>query len=157
MTERQVRFNPDEPRKLDDIVRGSYEDFVRLERRNLLAVSSLILFFVFSKAKLTDVNFFGVKLDHVSTENVFVVLFFIGLYFLVAYSIYAYPGFRDAGVKWKELKNTAMKIGGNKFRFSIWAKNALSTARYWLWVFVHYIFPFLIGLLSVVWALCKVA
>src|SRR5437879_5024963 len=112
MSEKEVsmRYNSNEPTKLDDIVRGSYEDFVRLERRNLLAISSLTLFFIFGKAQPSDVVFLGFKLPHIDAANMFAVLFFVGLYFLVAYSIYAYPGYRAAKLDWKVLKDSAMQI-----------------------------------------------
>ena len=159
MVEKQVymRFNPSEPSKLDNIIRGSYDDFVRLKRRNLLAISSLTLFFIFGKAQPSEVIFFGVKLPHIDAANLFTALFLVSLYFSIAYFIYAYPNYRDAKSKWKELKNSAMQIIGNKHRLSIEAKNLLSTTRYYSWLFVNYIFPFLLGVISTVLAFCKIA
>src|SRR5438132_929310 len=98
-----MRFNPNEPRKLDEIIRGSYDDFVRLERRNLLAISSLTIFLFFGKAQSSEIIFWGVKLQ-IETVHIFMALFSICFYFSLAYFIYAYPGYRDAKLKWNELK-----------------------------------------------------
>ena len=52
-----TRYNPEEPEKLDSIISESYNNFVRLERRNLLAISSVILISYFGGADPTSVKF----------------------------------------------------------------------------------------------------
>ena len=151
-----MRFNPDEPNKLDEIVRGSYEDFVRLERRNLLGISALTMFLIFGNARPTNAAILGFSLN-VDTAVMFKALFLASAYFTVAYFIYAYPGYRTARQKWNGLKRSAMKISGQRHRPSIEAKNIISTARYRIWLFVNYEFPLFFGLLSTASAIYKIA
>ena len=43
MVEIQERWSSDEKNKINEMINGSYSDFVRLERRNLLLVSSVTI------------------------------------------------------------------------------------------------------------------
>ncbi|WP_031436416.1 hypothetical protein [Methylobacter tundripaludum] len=158
MSEKQVlmRFNPNESRKLDDIIRGSYDDFVHAKRRNLFAVSMLILFFIFEDLPLVDVRLWGVNLPQIDIIHLLIVLDIVCLYFSTTYLIYAYSGYRNAKLQWRELLNNAMRIGGNKHRWSIEVKNFISTTRYYCWLFLNYIFPFLLGVLSTMCGFYKI-
>ena len=84
-----MRFNPDEPTELDKIIRGSYDDFVRLERRNLLATSAITLIFSFGNIKPNNLTLSGFGFPDLDARMLFVILFFTCLYFLFAYMIYA--------------------------------------------------------------------
>lgn len=140
-----IRFNPNEPAELDKIIRGSYDDFVRLERRNLLAASAITFISSFGKIYPNDVTLSGVGLPGIDASMLFTVLFISCLYFLTAYMVYAYPGFREAMNKWKVLKSEAMQISGNKHRPPIEADNILSNARYTLWLNFNYVLPVIVG------------
>ena len=152
-----MRFNPNESRELDKIIRGSYDDFVRLERRNLLATSAITIIFFFGNIKPKNVTLSGFEFPDIDTRMLFIILFFTCLYFLVAYMIYAYPGFRDAMNKWKNLKSQAMQISGNRHRLPIEWKNSLSSARYTLWLFFNYALPVFAGVSALAVGVCKVA
>lgn len=151
-----MRFNPDESTELDKIVRGSYDDFVRLERRNLLASSAITLIFFFGNVEPTEIVYAGVSFPAIDTRMLFFILFFICLYFLAAYMIYAYPGFRDVMSKWKALKAKGMQIVGDRHRWSIEWKNFLSNTRYALWLFFNYALPILVGVSALVVGACKI-
>ena len=152
-----MRSNSDEPEELDKIIRGSYDDFVRLERRNLLATSAITLIFFFGKVTPKNLPVAGFDFPNVDARMLFVILFFACLYFLTAYMIYAYPGFRDARNKWRILKSQAMQITGNRHRLPIEGKNFLSSARYTLWLLFNYALPVVAGVSALAIGVCKVA
>ena len=141
-----MRYNPDEPKELDKIIRGSYDDFVRPERRNLLVTSAIIMISFHASIKPESVNQSGFSFPDIDTRMFFGILTFTCLYFLVAYIVYAYPNFRESKINWKALKSKAMKITGNKHRFPIEVQNHLSNARYFLWIFINYILPVIAGI-----------
>ncbi len=141
-----MRFNPNEPTELDTIIRGSYDDFVRLERRNLLVTSSVIHISFYGKINPIEFTLSGFKFPNIDVHMLFCILLSICLYFLIAYMVYAYPGFRDSNNKWKVLKSNAMQIKGERHRLPIEWKNALSSARYGLWIFFNYVLPVVVGL-----------
>lgn len=152
-----MRFNPEEPAELDKIISGSYDDFVRLERRNLLATSATTLISYYGNIKPINVTLSGFGFPNIDARMLFVILFFTCLYFLAAYMIYAYPGFRDAMKKWKTLKSKGMKITGNSHRFPIEWKNFLSSARYTLWLLFNYALPVVVGMSALAVVVCEIA
>lgn len=63
------RSNKNESQQLDALILDSYHDFVRLERRNLLAISSVVLaawFLGFTPATST---LSGFKFSNLSAQN----------------------------------------------------------------------------------------
>lgn len=152
-----MRCNPNEPTELDKIIRGSYDDFVRLERRNLIGTSAITLFFFFGKVTPKNLMLSGFGFPDIDARMLFVILFFTDLYFLTAYMIYAYPGFRDVINKWKTLKSQAMQITGNKHRLPIEGKNFLSSARYIMWLLFNYALPVVLGVSALAIGICKIA
>ena len=158
MTQRQIkmRFNPNEPEELDKIITGSYDDFVRMERRNLLLVSSVTLFSYLANIKPTEAKFLGFSFDNFNESNFFLILLTLTIYFLFAYTIYAIPSFRFSLKSWNSAKGKAMGIAGDKHRFSIEFKNIASSGRFLLWVFINYILPILAGIIASVFAILKI-
>jgi hypothetical protein len=141
-----IRYSPKEPEDLDQIIRSSYDDFVRMERRNLLMVSSVIIFSFYAGIKPEKVSMLGFGFSNFNKEIYYLVLLILCLYFLIAYIIYALPGFRYSINNWQKIKSKAMKISGNKHRWSIEIKNYLSNGRYYIWIVFNYIFPLVVGI-----------
>ena len=54
-----IGVNPEDSKKLDEIIRESYDVFIRLERRNLLIISSLMIFTSIHKFTFEKVNVLG--------------------------------------------------------------------------------------------------
>lgn len=159
MKERTItsRFNPEEAEQLDSIISGSYDNFVRLERRNLLAASSVMLLSYFGGANPSSFNLPFVELPNLNVTMLFASLLFICLYFLIAFVIYAYPGYRASKKSWKELTSNTMQITSNIHRFPIEIDVFLSSSRYYIWLSFNYIFPVILGVMALLAGACKIA
>lgn len=159
MKERTIttRFNPNEADGLDSIVSQSYDNFVRLERRNLLASSSVMLISYYGGATPTQIHLPYIELPNLSTSMLFTSLTLLCLYFLVAFVIYAYPGFRAAKNNWKELTSKTMQITSNFRRFHIEKEVFLSTSRFYSWMLVNYALPVFMGVTAIAFGACKIA
>jgi len=151
------RFNTEEPEELDKIIRSSYDDFVRLERRNLIIISGIILISFFGDANPNDLALFGFKFPNLNTELLFTIMSLVCLYFLIAFMIYSYPNFRESRKTWKNLISNTMTATGQFHRFHIELVNALSTSRYLLWLVFQYIFPVFLGLTALIIGIYKIA
>ena len=149
-----IGVNPEDSKKLDEIIRESYDVFIRLERRNLLIISSLMIFTSIHKFTFEKVNVLGVFVNNVSFNDFSIVLFFTCLYFIFAFSVYAYPSYNSSQEKWSRIKNERMKIISNKHRWSLEIKNHFLGFRYFMWMFIHYIFPLIFGFIALV--LCAI-
>ncbi|WP_373020659.1 hypothetical protein [Thiomicrorhabdus sp.] len=148
MAMHKERTTHGEPEKIDSIMRNSYDDFVRMERRNLLAISSAIIFAFWSNVS-GEIDFFGLKFTGIDPSFLFGILFLICLYFLIAFSIYAYPGYRTARQEWKEQTSHLGSIAFEKSLFQrLFCKANLSSLRYMTWLHFTYAFPIAIGFLS---------
>ncbi|WP_155901388.1 hypothetical protein [Mariprofundus ferrooxydans] len=158
MKERTIttRVNPNEADGLDSIISQSYDNFVRLERRNLLASSSVMLISYFGGANPTQIHFPYIELPNMSTSMLFTSLLLICLYFLVAFIIYAYPSFRATKKSWKELTSKTMQITSNFHRFHIEKEVFLSTSRFYSWLFVNYALPVFMGAAALTLGVCKI-
>ena len=64
-----IGVNPEDSKKLDEIIRESYDVFIRLERRNLLIISSLMIFTSIHKFTFEKVNVLGVFVNNVSFKT----------------------------------------------------------------------------------------
>lgn len=159
MKERTIttRYNPNEADGLDSIISQSYENFVRLERRNLLASSSVTLVSYFGGANPTQIHLPYIELPNLSTSMLFTSLMLICLYFLVAFVIYAYPGFRAAKKGWEKLTSDTMQITSNFHRFHIEIDVFLSTSRFYSWLFVNYALPVFMGVAAIALGIHKIA
>ena len=107
------RFNPNEGNELNNIIKDSYNDFVRIERRNLLAISTIIFILSFAGVKDAKIVFFGISFINMGAPLLFKILTFICFYFFIAYIIYAYPNFAESKSKWKDLTSTKRTMSGN--------------------------------------------
>lgn len=152
-----TRVNPEEPERLDSIISESYDNFVRLERRNLLLISSIILISFVGGATPTNFSLQYVNLPNLDKDMLFSVLMLVCVYFLVAFIIYAYPGFRAAKKQWKELTSKSVQITSNFHRFHIEKDVFLSTSRFYVWLFFNYILPVALGMLALIVGVCEIA
>ena len=151
-----MRYNPREPEDLDQIIRSSYDDFVRMERRNLLIVSSIIIFSFFAGINPEKASFLGFSFPKMNEIILFSILLTLCIYFFIAYVVYALPGFRSARKGWEEIIGKAMKISGTTHRCQIELKNYISNSRYYIWLTFNYILPLVLGLIAIGMAVVKV-
>jgi len=159
MSERTIttRFNPNEADGLDSIISQSYDNFVRLERRNLLAASSVMLVSYFGGANPTSINLPFIELPNLNVSMLFTLLLLTCMYFLIAFVIYAYPGYRVSKKGWNELTSKSMQITSEFHRFHIEKEVFLSTSRFYIWLFVNYMLPITMGLAAILIGVCKIA
>lgn len=150
------RYNPEESDRLDSIISESYDSFVRLERRNLLAVSSVIFLSYFGGATPSSANLPFIEFPNLNVTMLFAMLSLTCLYFLIAFSIYAYPGYRASKKNWKLLTSRTLTITSNFHRFHIEKHVVLSTSRFYIWLFFNYILPVILGVISLLMGLYKI-
>ena len=155
MNMKETKFNPEASEKLDNIIRDSYDDFVRMERRNLLIVSSISIFSYFVNIDLKNSSIFGLKILNMNETVFLILLILLSLYFLVAFIIYAIPGFNSAKKEWKEVMKHAMIFSSNHLQISTLLRHSSSTVRYYIWLFLNYIFPSLLGLIAIIMLIIK--
>ncbi len=158
MKERTIttRFNSEEAEHLDSIITNSYSDFVRLERRNLVAASCVMLLAYFGNASPSNVNLPFIKLPNLNITMLFTALLLTCLYFLLAFIIYAYPGYRESKKNWEELTSETFQITSNFRWYHIEKDVFLSTSRFYIWLFFNYLLPVAMGLLALFFGACKI-
>lgn len=156
MGKTEERFNPDEVKELDEAIRGSYNDFVRLERRNLLLSSSVILISAFSGLNPSKGSLFGFSFENLSPRNFYAILVVLTIYFLAAFWIYSIPTYKDAKQARQNILWGSGKLVYHKPWYSPFPQNFGSNARYYVWVFIHFILPVLAGVLSCVVGIVKI-
>lgn len=157
MAEVNERFNPNEVKELDEIIRSSYNIFVRLERRNLLLVSAIAVISAYSGLNPSKGTLFGFSFENLTPSAFYLILTVLTLYFLVAFLIYSVPNFRDATQARKNILSESGALEYEKPWYSIVPPNIDTDARYFSWVFVHFILPVLSGLMSIAIGVSKIA
>lgn len=159
MTSRDIkeRHNPNETKELDELIINSYDAFVRLERRNLLLISSIIAISGFIDLKPSDASAFGFKFDNLSANAFYFISLLLNLYFMVAYSIYAWPLFRNAHKTHQNIISGSGTLEYERPWYSLKVPNFGSDARYYIWIFVHFILPEVMGTIAFVIGVVKIA
>ncbi len=152
-----TRYNSEEADGLDSIIGESYDNFVRLERRNLLATSSITLISYFGDVKPASFNLSLFELPGLSVNMLFTILLLTCIYFFIAFVIYAYPSFRESKQSWKELTSKTVQITSEYNWYYFDREVLLSDSRYYLWLFFNYIFPVVLGYLAILAAILKAA
>ena len=150
MGETKERFNPDEVKELDEIIRGSYNDFVRLERRNLLLSSSVIIIAAISGLNPSKGTLFGFSFENMSPAIFYSICVVITIYFLVAFLIYSVPTYRDAKQTRQRILSGSGTLEYQRPWYSLLPPNIGSDGRYYIWVLVHFGLPVLLGVASCV-------
>ena len=153
----KTRFHKDEADRLDKIISDSYDDFVRMERRNLLTVSSITLISFIGNVNPKDLKIIGFEFPNINASMLFVLLSITCLCFLIAFIIYAYPGYREASKQWVEISENTVTMSGQFSWLPAKVEDLLSTARYKSWLLFNYFLPILVGVSSLIVGVCKIA
>lgn len=150
------RFNPKEAKEIDRIILESYDDFVRLERRNLLIVSSIILVSTFSNIDFSAASIFGLSFKNLDQRTYYTVLSCLVFYFSVAFATYGITGFKKAiTLKREIIKNSGSLTYAIRFPF-LEFPNFSHEARYRVWLTLHFILPVFLGVVSFVIGVIKI-
>jgi hypothetical protein len=157
MAETRERCNPNEVQELDEVIRSSYNDFVRQERRNLLLSSSITIIAAFSGLNPSKGAILGFTFDNLTSSAFFLILLVLTAYFLVAFLIYSVPNYRDAKEARKAIVASSHTLEYNRPWYSIVPPNIGTDSRYYSWVFIHFILPVLAGIVSCIVGVLKVA
>jgi hypothetical protein len=152
-----MRINSNEEKQLNELIRGSYNDFVRLERRNILLASSVTLVSAFSGVNPSGLSVLGFTFNNLTQFTFYSTLvLFIG-YFLVAFLIYSIPNYRDAKLARQKILNDAATVEYIRPWYSIVPPNIDTDARYYSWVFIHFLFPVIFGVGAIAVSAVKIA
>ena len=156
---RQVsqRYNRKEGEELDKIIYESYDDFVRLERRNLLITSSVILLSCISGLNPTKGTIFGFSIDGLTEKTYYLALAAVVLYFLSAFIIYGFPSYKRALILRKQIIEDSMTLTEFDKLISFNLHTVFNNVRYYSWAFLHFILPTLLGAVSLLIAVIVVA
>jgi hypothetical protein len=150
-----MRYNPNEPKELDGIIIDSGNDFSQAKRRRLLYVSLFTMFSYFGDIKLQEAAIIK-GLPFANLKSVFFpTLLILTIYLLCAYTINAVPSFRSSLKSWDLVRRKAMGVGG-KLRLGLKSKNITSSGRFYLWIFIEYLLPILVGIMALVFAILKI-
>jgi hypothetical protein len=159
MNQREIkeRYNPNETNKLDDLIANSYDAFVRLERRNLLLISSVILISSFVELKPTNVSAFGFEFENLSLTTFYVISLLLNIYFIVSFIIYADPIFRDAIKLRRDIINNSGTLEYQRPWYFLTVPNFVSNSRFYIWISVHFILPVIMGFAACIIGVIKIA
>lgn len=157
MSETKDRFNPKEIEELDEVILSSYNDFVRLERRNLLLSSSITIITAFSGINPSKGSILGFSFENLTESAFFAILLTITAYFLSAFLIYSVPNYRDAKQARRKIVSESGSLEYSRSWYSIVPPNIGTDSRYFSWVFIHFVLPVLAGLISCIIAVVKIA
>lgn len=155
MAQKTYSYSPKEPEEIDNLIVDSYNQLVQLERRNLLLVSSVVLFSALTKINPTTASFLGVTFDNLSEKHFYIGFIALILYFLTAYLIYGYPKFKSTLKAKAEISKKSMQISRNIRWFEIEWIRLILDLKYRFWLLFHYIFPVLFGIFAIVVASIK--
>ncbi|WP_077343658.1 hypothetical protein [Pseudocolwellia agarivorans] len=148
MVETRERYNPNEVQELDEVIRSSYNDFVRLERRNLLLTSSVTIISAFSGLNPSKGSILGFTFENLTSSAFYLILLALTAYFMAAFLIYSVPNYRDAKEARKAIVAGSHTLEYSRPWYSIVPPNIGTDSRYYCWVFIHFILPVLAGLAS---------
>ena len=143
-------ISPAGKEKLDKHINGSYADFVRLERRNLLLFSGIILISAFAGFSPDNFSFSGASFSNLNEAVYFSILAIVTFYFLVAFVIFSYPNYREAIVTKAELTSSShtleYSIAWYMLLATLWKTNDI---RYFSWIAMQYVLPCMLGIIAV--------
>ena len=96
MNEKSYKYSPHEPEEIDNLITGSYDRFIQLERRNLLLISFLVIFSSIANINPDKVSILGLTFENFGVTHFYSTLVVLVVYFLSAFVIYGYPNYRIA-------------------------------------------------------------
>lgn len=143
--------------KIDEINKKTYDDFVRLERRNLLITSFISIFLCISNVDTSKLNFVGIQFDKLSNATLLITISLLTLYFLIMFIISMIPYYRTAKKEWHEILKKLTPRGTNSISYAIKGKvnSYIASLRFQTWIVFNYLFPIFLALLSFVLVLLK--
>lgn len=152
-----TRINLNEKSDLDKIITNSYDNFTRLERRNLLIVSSITLISCVSGIDPSSGKAFGFNFTNMNTTTFYSIFLSLNIYFIAAFSIYSWPLLRNARNERKESINKSGTLTYQRHRFSLEWPNLISNSRFILWIFIHFVLPVLTGVVASILCILEIA
>ncbi len=156
MPVRTYKYSSKESEELDDLIVVSYDRFIQLERRNLLVISFVIIFSSVMNINPSKGSFLGLTFENFSSTDYYLTLLVLVVYFLSAFIVYGYPNYKLTLKKKDEIAKKAMTISSNVRIWHIeWSRLKLDF-KYLSWLFLHYLLPVILGLLSIVMGIVKI-
>lgn len=156
MREIKERFNPKELEELDEVIRSSYNDFVRQERRNLLLLSSITIIAAFSGVNPTKGSIMGFSFESLTEPVFFTILLTLTVYFLAAFLIYSVPNYRDAKQARTKIVTESGSLEYSRPWYSIVPPNIGTDLKYFSWVFIHFVLPVVVAIVSCIISMVKI-
>lgn len=157
MVEIQERWSSDEKNKINEMINGSYSDFVRLERRNLLLVSSVTIISLIAAISPDKVSVAGINFENFTPTSYYFVLLLLIIYFMAAFWIFSFPKYQEIiSVREKVKKNAITLEYSVPWYSAAVALFKLSDAKFLLWISIHYYLPIAIGSVAFLVALAMV-
>ena len=155
--DRKEQWNPEEKNKINEIIDGSYSHFLRLERRNLLLVSSITIVSIITAISPNQVSVAGINFERFTETTYYSVLFTLISYFLVAFWIFFSPKHEEVISIRKKLKSGAFVLEYSESLYSSTiAILKLSDIKFILWLVIQYYLPLAIGCLAALCALTMI-
>lgn len=142
------RLNESESEQVDELIRKSYSEFVRLERRNLLIVSSTILVSALAGLVPNEASILGLSFKKLTPGVFYGILVVLTIYFLAAFSIYSFPTYKEAKERRRKILKESSTLEYHKPWYSMMPPNMLSDSRYYFWMFLHFFLPIITGIAS---------
>jgi hypothetical protein len=154
---KRVSWDSEQVEKLDDLVRNSFSEFVRKERRNLLISSSVAMIACVGKVTTNEVSALGMKFTSLTPSVVYQALAGICTYSLLSFWLYALPEYRSARKTWDEDRQTKpLKTNGDTAQVGMTRENFFTIYRYSVWLSFEYVFPVLYGAISILLCIYRI-
>ena len=156
MQEKSYKYSPRESEVIDDLIAGSYDRFIQLERRNLLVISFVTVFSAATNINPSKGSFLGLSFESFSVSHYYISLVILAVYFLSAFVIYGYPNYKIATRTKGDIAKKAMTITSTVRRWHIeWSRLKLDL-KYISWVFIHYLLPLIFGCVAIIVGTIKI-
>ena len=146
MADRYVQ--DEDPKLVDKLIRTSFNDALRRERRTFLFLSILSSFVAVSKLTPSEISTMGLKFEKLTPSLFYWFLLALVIYSLVSFWLYAGPDFREARKGKKEIEGSRITLYDAPFHHTV-QNRFKSSARYSVWLFFEFILPFLVGFLAI--------
>jgi hypothetical protein len=156
MQEKSYKYSPHEAEEIDDLIASSYDRFIQLERRNLLVVSFVTVFSALTNINPLKGTLLGLSFENFDVSNYYNSLLVLAVYFLSAFVIYGYPNYRIATRNKGNISKKAMTITRTVSCLHVeWSRLKIDL-KYYLWVFIHCLFPVISGCLAILICIMKI-
>lgn len=151
---KEIELDSRDPKMVNSMIRSGFSEAVRRERRNLLLLSSVSIFVAYAEVRPAEATILGIKLEHLGPGVVYGSLLVSCLYFLTSYWIYASSEYREAKVSNADSQKRGYNLLDPPFWFFIREK-VRANALYQFWLFFEFVLPRVIGVIAVLYLICK--